>query len=41
MFANNLTSEYDNGVEEFIKFVVEHVDNVNRIKYTVHMMLLS
>ena len=32
MNANTLSTEYQNGVEEFIKFVVEHVNEVNRIK---------
>ena len=32
MNANRLSTEYWNGVEEFIKFVVEHANNPNRIK---------
>jgi len=33
MDANRLNTEYWNGVEEFIKFAVEHANNPNRIKY--------
>ena len=27
-----LTAKYDNGVKEFIKFVVEHINNPNPIR---------
>ena len=33
MFPSRLTIEYKNGVEEFIKFTIEHADNPIRIKY--------
>ena len=33
MNINRLSTEYWNGVEEFIKFAVERVNNPNRIKY--------
>ena len=32
MFDNRLSSEYQNGVEEFIKFFIEPTDNPNHIK---------
>ena len=32
MFTNMLTPEYENGVEEFIKFAVERADILNHIK---------
>ena len=32
MDANRLSTKYLNGVDEFIKFVVEHANNSNRIK---------
>ena len=32
MIANRLSSEYANGVKEFIKFVVERANNPNHIK---------
>jgi len=33
MYANKLSTEYWNGIDEFIKFVVECANNPNRIKY--------
>ena len=32
MLVNRLTNKYENGVEEFIMFVVEYADNPNHIK---------
>ena len=32
MIAIRLSPEYQNGVEEFIKFAIERADNPNRIK---------
>ena len=33
MIANRIYSKYWNGVDEFIKFAVEHAENSNCIKY--------
>ena len=33
MSVNRLSTEYWNGVEKFIKFVIEHANRANRIKY--------
>ena len=33
MDANRLNTEYWNGVEEFIKFVIERANKANRVKY--------
>ena len=30
--ANRLSKEYENGILEFIKFVVEHAEDANRMK---------
>ena len=29
--TNRLSTEYEKGVEEFINFVIEHANNLNRI----------